>query len=68
VFDARSRELIGIFSKIYTHGASRTTIVPHMGLATPLPLVYEWLDQGGRTSLIESDPGDAQPRTAAAGR
>ena len=45
IFDARTYELLGIFSKIYTHGSTRTTIVPHMGLATPLSVVYEWLDR-----------------------
>jgi len=44
IFDAKTHELLGVFSKIYTHGGVRSTIVPHMGLATPLSIVYDWLD------------------------
>ncbi len=44
IYAARTHDLIGIFSKIYTHGSTRSTIVPHMGLATPLTVVYDWLD------------------------
>lgn len=65
IFDARTRRLVGIFSKIYTHGSARSTIVPHMGLATPLPVIYEWLDRTGHASLISSH---AAPRTASAPR
>ncbi len=55
IFDARSHELMGIFSKIYTHGSARSTIVPHMGLATPLDLVYVWLDQVGQGQVAQID-------------
>ena len=44
IYDGNSLELIGIFSKIYNHGTSRPTIVPHMGLVMPLDAVYEWLE------------------------
>jgi S1-C subfamily serine protease len=47
IFDARSHELIGLFSKIYTHGSLRPTVVPHMGLATPLDEIYDWLESEG---------------------
>lgn len=47
IFDAESHELLAIFSKIYTHGSLRSTIVPHMGLATPLLSVYDWLEREG---------------------
>jgi hypothetical protein len=67
VFDARTHELIGVFSKIYTHGASRSTIVPHMGLCTPLPFVYDWLEREGHASLFDSGD-DGRARTAAAKR
>lgn len=50
IFDARSRELLAVFSKIYTHGSLRSTIVPHMGLATPLSAVYDWLENEGLAS------------------
>ncbi len=65
IFDARTRRLVGIFSKIYTHGSARSTVVPHMGLATPLPVIYEWLDRTGHASLV--DP-QASARTASASR
>jgi S1-C subfamily serine protease len=55
IYDARNDELIGIFSKIYTHGASHSTIVPHMGLATPMPIIYEWLERQGHASLFKPD-------------
>lgn len=47
IFDARTHELLGIFSKIYTHGSLRPTVVPHMGLVTPLDQVYAWLEADG---------------------
>ncbi len=56
IFDARSHELMGIFSKIYTHGASRSTIVPHMGLATPMEMVYEWLAEVGQEQVALQAP------------
>jgi S1-C subfamily serine protease len=43
VYRAESRELIGVFSKIYTHGRSAPVVVPHMGLCTPIAAIYEWL-------------------------
>ena len=66
VFDAETHELLGIFTKIYTHGTLRPTVVPHMGLATPLPAIYDWLDQVGYAKLEPTDTTKA--RTAAAGR
>ena len=43
VYLANSRELIGVFSKIYTHGRGNPIVVPHMGLCTPIDLIYRWL-------------------------
>jgi len=43
IFHSETHELLGIFSKIYTHGTVRPTIVPHMGLVTPLNAIYDWL-------------------------
>ena len=61
-----THELLGIFTKIYTHGTLRPTVVPHMGLATPLPLVYDWLEQVGFAQL---EPLNANgPKAAAAKR
>lgn len=65
VFHGRTRELVGIFTKIYTHGSVRPTVVPHMGLATPLETVYDWLEHEGLAGL-ESE--DARTETASARR
>ena len=51
VFDARNLCLLGIVSKLYTHGARRT-VVPHMGLVTPLGDIYDWLERSGYGELI----------------
>jgi hypothetical protein len=61
IFDARTHELLGVFSKVYTHGAMRPTIVTHMGLVTPLSVVYDWLERSGFGELV---PGST--RTAGA--
>ena len=36
-------------------GALRPTIVPHMGLATPLDAIYAWLESEGYGSLVPPD-------------
>lgn len=61
IFDARTHELVGIFSKIYTHGSLRPTVVPHMGLATPLQDVYDWLESEGIAGVEPIAP--EAPRT-----
>lgn len=45
VYLAHDRRLIGVFSKIYTHGKGNPVVVPHMGLCTPITLIYDWLDR-----------------------
>jgi S1-C subfamily serine protease len=45
VFLADSRELIGVFSKIYTHGRGTPVVIPHMGLCTPIESIYRWLEK-----------------------
>ena len=52
IFDADTHALLGIFSKIYTHGALRPTIVPHMGLVTPLETIYDWLQESGFERIV----------------
>jgi S1-C subfamily serine protease len=66
IFDANTHELLGIFSKIYTHGSMRTAIVPHMGLGTPMPTIYAWLEQVGYGHLIPEEPPAAKAQMAAA--
>jgi len=56
IFHADTDELIGIFSKIYTHGTLRPTVIPHMGLAVPLDEIYDWLEQEGYASLTPREP------------
>jgi S1-C subfamily serine protease len=62
IFDARSHELLGIFSKIYTHGSLRSTIVPHMGLVTPMPAIYAWFESIGYLELAQV--GELPPAAA----
>ena len=61
IFDAETHELLGIFSKIYTHGGVRSTIVPHMGLVTPLQTVYDWLDSVEYAQLGVPDAESGMP-------
>lgn len=63
VYHGRTRELVGVFTKIYTHGSARPTVVPHMGLATPLETVYDWLEHEGIAGVEPSEP---RTETAAA--
>ncbi len=60
IFASETHELLGIFSKIYTHGTLRPTIVPHMGLVTPLTAIYDWLETEGYGALIPSDNSNAR--------
>jgi hypothetical protein len=61
IFDAESHELLGIFSKIYTHGSVRATIVPHMGLVTPLEKIYDWFETTEYGYLAQGGPFDEAP-------
>jgi len=63
IFHAETDELIGIFSKIYTHGTLRPTVIPHMGLAVPLDEIYEWMEREGYASLT---PAESEPVVATA--
>ena len=67
IFDSSTYELMGIFSKIYTHGTLRPTIVPHMGLVTPLTAIYDWLERAGFGHVVPEDPrGTVDPNAVAA--
>lgn len=57
IYDAKSKNLMGLFSKIYTHGNIRPTVVPHMGLVTPLAPFYDWLEDQGHAQVLESSNG-----------
>ncbi len=68
IFNSETHELMGIFSKIYTHGTLRPTIVPHMGLVTPLSSIYEWLDTQGYASVYRVDDEQSTARLASTKR
>lgn len=57
VFDGTSYRVVGVFSKIYTHGNLRPTVVPHMGLVTPMDKVYEWLETRDELEVVISSEG-----------
>ena len=54
VYRTDTRQLIGVFSKIYTHGKGTPVVVPHMGLCTPIRAVYEWLRDEKLDHLLQS--------------
>ena len=53
IFLADSRRLVGVFSKIYTHGTLRPSLVPHLGLCTPVTNIREWLEKGDFKFILE---------------
>ncbi|MFT7677557.1 MAG: hypothetical protein ACI8QC_001535 [Planctomycetota bacterium] len=57
IYDAENGRLMGLFSKIYTHGSVRPTVVPHMGLVTPLGPFYDWLEETGNAQVVEGPDG-----------
>ncbi len=59
IFDAHTFELLGVFSKVYTHGSLRPTIVTHMGLVTPLQVVYDWMETTNYGFLVPDDEAEA---------
>ncbi len=52
VFLEESHELVGIFSKIYTHGNYRPQVITHMGLAVPLDTIHDWLEEIGYEHIL----------------
>lgn len=61
VYLADSHQLIGVFSKIYTHGKGNPVVIPHMGLCTPIGLVHDWLADKGLNHLLEEQVAVAGP-------
>ena len=53
VFLAETGELIGLYSKIYTYGRGRPTVVTHMGLVTPMSVIVEFLEKSGLDFIID---------------
>ena len=56
VYKANTHQLIGVFSKIYTHGKGNPVVIPHMGLCTPISTIYTWLGEEGMGHLLRSQP------------
>ncbi len=56
VYRADTHQLIGVFSKIYTHGKGTPVVIPHMGLCTPIDEIYAWLGKEGLDHLLQSNP------------
>ena len=54
IYRADTKQLIGVFSKIYTHGKGAPIVIPHMGLCTPIAAVYEWLAAEKLDHLLQS--------------
>jgi len=67
IYNGKKRELIAVFSKIYTHGSTRPIVIPHMGLGVPLTLAYPWFEKQGFGFLV---PGykETKPVMAAPGK
>jgi S1-C subfamily serine protease len=59
VFLQETNELVGIFSKIYTHGSYRPQVVTHMGLAVPLDVIHAWLTEIGHAALLPPSSAEA---------
>ena len=65
VYLADTRELAGVFSKIYTHGRGNPVVVPHMGLCTPIDLIYDWLDRENLSFVLGGTaPADLSAQAA----
>lgn len=71
VFLEESHELVGIFSKIYTHGTYRPQVVTHMGLAVPLATIHAWVQEIGYGHILpsveKSDPRIEEASSTPAG-
>jgi S1-C subfamily serine protease len=44
IYLAETRQLVGVLSRISAYKNLIDVAVPHMGIVTPIPLVYDWLD------------------------
>ena len=56
VYRADTHQLIGVFSKIYTHGKGSPVVIPHMGLCTPIDEIYTWLHEANLEHLLQCQP------------
>lgn len=56
VYRGDTHQLIGVFSKIYTHGKGSPVVIPHMGLCTPIDEIYKWLGEEKLDHLLQCQP------------
>lgn len=56
VYRGDTHQLIGVFSKIYTHGKGSPVVIPHMGLCTPIDEIYQWLESEKLDHLLQCQP------------
>ena len=56
VYRAETHQLIGVFSKIYTHGKGSPVVIPHMGLCTPIDEIYKWLQEEKYDHVLQCNP------------
>ncbi len=54
IYLGETHQLMGVFSKIYTHGKGAPVVVPHMGLCTPIEAIYDWLVSEKLEHLLQS--------------
>ncbi|MEZ5964640.1 MAG: trypsin-like peptidase domain-containing protein [Planctomycetota bacterium] len=61
VYLADTRQLLGVFSKIYTHGKGNPVVIPHMGLCTPITSIHQWLAKEHMDWVLSSPAEVAAP-------
>lgn len=61
IFNSETHELVGIFSKIYNYGGSDQTIIPHMGLMTPMDAIYDWVARVDPTAFAPVEAQAVKP-------
>jgi len=61
IFNSETYELVGIFSKIYNYGGSDQTIIPHMGLMTPMDAIYDWVARVDPTAFAPAEATSVTP-------
>ena len=67
IFNAGSHELLASSPRSTRTEPCAPTIVTHMGLVTPMNVVYSWLDEVGYGFLEPSEPGNTTVREASSG-
>lgn len=66
IYHAESRTLIGVLSRISAYKNMIDVAVPHMGLVTPMDIVYDWLDTTRYGFVYRDRLRDSKSRTVPA--